>query len=92
MGEGLAGFEATNGEVNAVVHPLFEEGLAAARGELPDGPFKVVPFLLKDLAPPSPIGVQLVAPLGREDVLLRVASQLEQAAPWADRTPPLFAG
>ncbi len=39
-----------------------------------------------------PIGVQLVAPLGREDVLLRVASQLEQAVPWADRTPPTFAG
>jgi amidase len=38
-----------------------------------------------------PIGVQLVAPLGREDVLLRVASQLEQAVPWADRTPPTFA-
>ena len=27
-----------------------------------------------------PIGVQLVAPLGREDLLLRVAAQLEQAA------------
>lgn len=41
--------EATNGELNAVIHPLFEEGLDAARGELPDGPFKGVPFLLKDL-------------------------------------------
>jgi len=34
-----------------------------------------------------PIGVQLVASYGREDVLIRVASQLEQARPWAHRTP-----
>ena len=39
-----------------------------------------------------PIGIQLVAPLGREDVLIRTAAQLEQARPWADRTPPVFAG
>ena len=38
-----------------------------------------------------PIGVQLVAPVGREDVLLRVASQLEVAAPWADRHPQVSA-
>jgi amidase len=36
-----------------------------------------------------PIGVQLVAPYGREDVLIRVAAQLEQAQPWADRRPPV---
>ena len=38
-----------------------------------------------------PIGVQLVAPYGREDVLLRVAAQLEQAAPWAHRRPVVSA-
>jgi amidase len=34
-----------------------------------------------------PVGVQLVAGYGREDVLLQVASQLETAKPWARRTP-----
>jgi amidase len=36
-----------------------------------------------------PRGVQLVAGLGREDLLIRIGSQLEQAAPWFDRRPPL---
>ena len=38
-----------------------------------------------------PIGVQLVSAFGREDVLLRVSTQLEQAQPWADRIPPVYA-
>ena len=38
-----------------------------------------------------PVGVQLVAPYGREDMLVRVASQLELAAPWSDRHPPVHA-
>lgn len=36
-----------------------------------------------------PVGIQLVAAYAREDVLIRVASQLEQAMPWAHLTPSL---
>jgi amidase len=38
-----------------------------------------------------PVGVQLAAPYGREDVLIRIASQLEQAAPWSQRHPAVHA-
>lgn len=36
-----------------------------------------------------PMGVQLVGPLGADGLLLRLATQLERAAPWWDRLPPL---
>jgi amidase len=36
-----------------------------------------------------PTSVQLIGPPAREDVLLRLAAQLEQALPWADRRPEL---
>jgi amidase len=38
-----------------------------------------------------PIGVQLVAPFGQEDLLFRLASQLEAAQPWKDRHPEVAA-
>jgi amidase len=38
-----------------------------------------------------PIGIQLVAAFGREDLLPQVAAQAEQARPWKDRRPPVCA-
>ena len=36
-----------------------------------------------------PIGVQLAAAYGREDVLIRVAAQLESAHPWSSVRPAI---
>ncbi|HLJ46400.1 MAG TPA: amidase [Bryobacteraceae bacterium] len=36
-----------------------------------------------------PVGVQFVAAYAREDVLIRVASQVEAARPWGKRIPPV---
>jgi len=42
---------------------------------------------LHTFADGMPLGVQLVAGYGREDALVRMAAQLEQAVPWSDRRP-----
>ncbi|MBM4393106.1 MAG: amidase, partial [Deltaproteobacteria bacterium] len=39
-----------------------------------------------------PIGVQLAAAYGDEATLVRVAAQLEAAAPWTGRKPGVVAG
>ena len=41
--------EARNSAVNAVVMPLYDYGRKAIEDGLPHGPFRGVPFLLKDL-------------------------------------------
>lgn len=38
-----------------------------------------------------PVGVQFVAPFGREDLLVRLGAELEAAAPWAGRLPAVHA-
>ena len=38
-----------------------------------------------------PVGVQLVAGMGREDLLLALGAHLEAAMPWAQRAPSTFA-
>ena len=37
-----------------------------------------------------PLGMMFGAPLGREDLLYSLAGQLERAAPWAGRRPPVW--
>lgn len=45
----IARIEAGNPGLNAVVTPLYDHARAAIAAGLPDGPFRGVPFLLKDL-------------------------------------------
>ena len=41
--------EKLNGDVNAVIHPLFDRARAAVESGLPNGPFTGVPIVVKDL-------------------------------------------
>ncbi|QND83858.1 Uncharacterized protein ChrSV_1631 [Chromobacterium vaccinii] len=48
--------------------------------------------LFQDAASGLPVGMQFVAPAGREDALFRMAGQLERGLPWAGRRPTIWAG
>ncbi len=45
----IARIEKHNGTLNAVVHTAYDEARKVAAAPLPDGPFRGVPFLIKDL-------------------------------------------
>ncbi|MCR5876335.1 amidase [Phenylobacterium sp. J426] len=45
----IARIEQHNPTLNAVVHKAYDEARATAASDLPDGPFRGVPFLIKDL-------------------------------------------
>jgi amidase len=45
----IARIESANPRLNAVVHRMFDRALREAEDDIPDGPFRGVPFLLKDL-------------------------------------------
>lgn len=47
--EAISRIEKLNPQLNAVIYKMYEQARKAAAGDPPDGPFKGVPFLLKDL-------------------------------------------
>lgn len=47
--EAIARIERHNPKLNAVVYKAYDDARAAANSNLPDGPFKGVPFLIKDI-------------------------------------------
>jgi amidase len=47
--EAINRIERLNPQLNAVIYKMYELARKAADGDLPDGPFKGVPFLMKDI-------------------------------------------
>ncbi len=48
--ESIRRIESVNPQLNAVIHKAYESAREVAQGPLPDGPFKGVPYLVKELA------------------------------------------
>ena len=65
---------ATQGMFGAWINAAGLPGLSVPGQPHPDG---------------RPIGVQIVAPFGHDEVVLEIGRRLERLAPWAERWPAL---
>ena len=84
---GLGGLIRRSGIVEKLAQQSLEKTPYTQLANLTGQPAMSVP--LHWTADGLPCGVQFIAPLGAEDMLFRLAGQLEQAQPWFGRRPVL---
>ena len=85
---GLGGLIRRSGIVEKLAEQSLEKTPYTQIANLTGQPAMSVP--LHWTADGLPCGVQFIAPLGGEDVLFRLAGQLEQAQPWFAKRPSLL--
>lgn len=76
-------------DVDAYFARLFDHMVFSAPISISGLPAISLP--IETAADGMPLGTQFIANRGREDQLIRLASQLETERPWKDRRPPLSA-